>query len=306
MRMIRTLWALYAVTSCLLCLAISTAFAGALVLDEDGHKLIQQARQAYDSDMLDRPVVTDAAILNYVQKVARDLLSQGNPLAKGVRLSVTVIDSPKPEVYTYIDGHLVVSSGLVYGLYNEAQLAGVLASQMAHLSKGYYLALYQQIKATERKQQRKAAAGAIFGVLLDSAVNYAVGHQGIEMTEDIMNGKATYDETMKRLTAIHTAQDSYYSIKDVVQNMPIEDAQGRPIDPRLQFEPVADAQGMIFCAQAGYLPSECARGWDNIQQINHRLFKEEEQMMGVFWILDWGFWIVRWDGWSSLFAVCWM
>lgn len=103
------------------------------------------------------------------------------------------------------------------------------------------------------------------------------------MTEDAMNGKATYDETMKRLTAIHTSQGTYYSIKDVVQNMPIEDAQGRPIDPRLQFEPVADAhQGMIFCAEAGYLPSECARGWDNIQQINRRLFKEEEQMMGAF------------------------
>ena len=282
MRMTRTLWTLYVATSILLCVPISTVLADTLVLNEDGHKLIQEARQAYDSDMLDRPLITDAASRNYVLKVAKNLLSQGNPLGKGVQLSVTVVDSPKPEIYSYIDGHLVVSSGLVYGMDNEAQLAGVLASQVAHLSEGYYLTLYQQIKAKERKQQFTAAAGAIFGVLLDSAVNYAVGYQGIEMAEDVMSGNATYDETMKRLAAINIAQDSYYSIKDVVQNMPTEDAKGRPIDPRLQFEPLADAQGMIFCARAGYLPSECALGWDNIQRINHRLLKEEEKMMGAY------------------------
>ena len=33
---------------------------------------------------------------------------------------VTLLDSPKPEIYTYVDGHIVVSSGLIYGLDNEA------------------------------------------------------------------------------------------------------------------------------------------------------------------------------------------
>lgn len=150
MRMIRTFWTLYVLTSCLLCVTISIAFADVLTLNEDGYNLIQQAREAYDSDMDDRPVVTDPAIRNYVQKVAEDLLFQGNPVAKGVQLSVTVIDSPKPEVYTYIDGHLVLSSGLVYGLDNEAQLAGVLASQMAHLSEGYYR------RSTSKSRQQNA------------------------------------------------------------------------------------------------------------------------------------------------------
>lgn len=268
---------------CLLFLCFSSwATAETFQLNDDGKQLIQQARQAYDSDMLDRPVVTDAGIKQYVQKVTDQLVAQGKPLQPGMQLSVTVIDAHKPEVYSYIDGHIVVSSGLVYGLDNEAQLAGVLASQAAHLTEGYYVALYQQIKAAERNQNRMAVAGAIFGVLLDSAVDYAVDYQGIEMTEDIMNGEATYGETMKNLAAISVAQGAYYDIKDVVQNMPKEDAQGRPLDPRLQFEPLADAQGMIFCAKAGYLPSECARGWENIQRINHRILKEEEQMMGAF------------------------
>ncbi|MGD9367627.1 MAG: hypothetical protein PVH87_18145 [Desulfobacteraceae bacterium] len=262
--------------------SVSYVQADAFQVNKDGQQLLVQATQAYDSDMRDRPVVMDAAIGAYVQQIAQRLLSQGNPLASGIQLSITVIDTPKPEVYTYVDGHLVVSSGLVFGLENEAQLAGVLAPQTAHLSEGYYLALYQQIKAGQRRKQRTAVAGAIFGVLLDAAVDYTVEAQGIEITEEIMSGDATYGETMKRLAAIHTAQDAYYGIKDVIQNMPSKDANGRPIDPRLQFEPVADAQGMILCAKAGYDPKACARGWRNIQRINRQIQKQEQQTMGAF------------------------
>jgi len=258
------------------------AHAQAFELNADGRQLILQATQAYDSDMRDQPVMADAGILAYVQAIAQRLISQARPLPSGVQLRIAVLDSPKPEIYTYIDGHLVLSSGLLFGVDNEAQLAGLLAPQMAHLSEGYYLALYQQIKAGQRSQGRHALAGAIFGVLLDSAVDYTVQAQGIEITEEVMSGEATYGETMKRLAAIETAQGAYYGIKDVIKNMPAKDAQGRAIDPRLQFEPVADAQGMILCAKAGYDPAACARGWENIQRINHRMLKEEQQMMGAF------------------------
>lgn len=168
--------------------SLSHLYAAAFEVNKDGQQLLLQATQAYDSDMRDRPVVMDKVVADYAKKTARRLLDQAHPLVSGVQLNITVIDSPKPEVYTYVDGHLVVSSGLVFGLDNEAQLAGVLAPQVAHLSEGYYLALFQQIKAKQRSKERKAAVGAIFGVLLDSAVDYTVEVQGIEMTEEIMSG----------------------------------------------------------------------------------------------------------------------
>ena len=256
--------------------------AQGLELNDDGRQLITQARQAYDGDLRDQPLVLDAAIQNYVDSICRKLMSVGTTPSAGVAFQVAVIDSPKPMVYSYTDGHLVVSSGLVFGLENEAQLAGVLAPQMAYLSEGYYLALYQQVKATERRKGRTAIAGAIFGVLLDSAVDYTVQVQGIELTDDIISGEATYSDTMKRLAAIETAHGAYYSIKDVIENMPAKDSQGRAIDPRLQFEPVADAQGMILCARSGYDPAQCARGWANIQRLDHDLLKQEQQAMGAF------------------------
>ena len=181
-----------------------------------------------------------------------------------------------------MDGHLVLSTGLLFGLENEAQLAGMLAPQIAHLAQGYYLALFQQIKAAERRESRKAVAGALFGVLLDTAVDYAVDVQSIEMTEQVMSGEATYGETMKRMAAIQAGQQAYYGIKDVVANIPSKDPQGRPIDPRLQFEPMADAQGLIYLAAAGYDARESARGCDAIVRLNQQALKEQERMLGAF------------------------
>ncbi len=251
-------------------------------LNDDGRALIQEARQAYDSEMRDRPVLLDGSVGDYVSKVVDKLIPKDRSLPQGVRVGVAVVDADAPELTTYMDGHLVISSGLVFGLDNEAQLAGMLAPQVAHLTEGYYLALYQQIKAAQRRERHKAAVGAIFGVLLDTAVDYAVDVQSIEMTDQMMSGQATYGETMKRLAALQAGQQAYYGIKDVIQSIPAKDDQGRPMDPRLQFEPMADAQGLVYLAQAGYDPAESPRGCDNITRIRQVMLKEEERMMGAF------------------------
>lgn len=253
----------------------------AFQLNKDGRQLLLLASEAYDSDMRDRPVLADTPMGPYIQKIAQRVLAQGSPVAQGVQMNITVIDAPKPEIFTYIDGHVVISSGMVLCLDNEAQLAGVLAPQIAHLSEGYYLALYQNIKAAKRRKGRTEIAGAIFGVLLDSAVDYSVAAAGIDMTEEIINGEATYGETMKKLAAIHTAEGAYYGIKDVINNMPSKDAQGQALDPRLQFEPVADAQGMILCTKAGFDPKASAQGWQNVQRLHHSILKQEQQAMGA-------------------------
>ena len=65
---------------------------------------------------------------------------------------------------------------------------------------------------------------------------------------------------MKRLAAVHAAKEAYYSLKDVVGSIPATDASGDRIDPRLRFEPVADAQGMVFVARAGYAAGEVPVG----------------------------------------------
>jgi predicted Zn-dependent protease len=254
----------------------------ALELNENGRSLIQQATQAYNSDMDNRSTLTDELIVEYAGNIAMSLVPKGKRAPEGVIIRMTVIESPSPELYAYVDGHLVMTTGMLYAMDNEAQLAGVLSHEIAQLVEGYYISMYQEIKKAEKKGRRKAAAGALFGNLLDVAVDYAVETEEIRQADQYLEGEATYRETMENMAAIGAAQSAYYSIKDVIESVPPKDNRGNWIDPRLQFEPVADAQGMEYLALAGYDASETAEGWKNAHRIHSEQVREQDQAMGMW------------------------
>jgi tetratricopeptide (TPR) repeat protein len=261
---------------------VPTENLSAFVLNENGRSLIQQATQAYNSDMEKRPTVTDELIVEYADKIARDLVPEGKSAPEGVTIRMTVIESPSPELYAYVDGHLVLTTGMLFAMDNEAQLAGVFSHEIAQLVEGYYISMYQEIKKAEKKGRRKAATGALFGSLLDIAVDYTVEMEEIKQTDQYLEGEATYKETMEKMAVVGAAQSAYYSIKDVVASVPPKDNSGNWIDPRLQFEPVADAQGMEYLALAGYDASEAAEGWKNAYLIHSEQIRKQDQSIGMW------------------------
>ena len=254
--------------------------ARALEINEDGRVLILEAQQAYRSDMDNRPVVTDPSLKRYADPIIKKLVPKDKALPKGVNLSVTILDSPQPELYSYVDGHLVMTMGVLYAMENEAQLAGVLSHEVANIAEGYYIGIYQEIKAAERNERRMAAAGALFNALLDVAVDYAVDMKTIDLEDEWWSGEATYNKTLKKLAALTAAQTAYYSIKDVVESIPAKDNNGQWLDPRLRFEPVADAQGMEYVALAGYDCRETAKGWQNLYRVKSSILKDQENALG--------------------------
>ena len=90
----------------------------AFTINQDGKDLIQQASQAYASDMRDRPTVTEPGIKDYAEKIARRLVPRDKNPPPGVTLKVTVIESPKPELYSYVDGNLIVTTGALFAMEN--------------------------------------------------------------------------------------------------------------------------------------------------------------------------------------------
>jgi hypothetical protein len=254
--------------------------ARAFEINEDGRSLILEARQTYRSDMQNRPIIIDPLIKRYADHIVKKLVPKGKRLPEGVNLSVTVLESPQPELYSYVDGHLIMTTGVLYAMENEAQPAGVLSHEVASIAEAYYIGIYQEIKAAERNERRKAAAGALFGALLDVAVDYAVDMQTIELEDEWWSGDATYKKTMKKIAALHAAQSAYYGIKDVIASIPEKDDNGQWLDPRLRFEPVADAQGMEYTALAGYDCREVAKGWRNLYRVKNSILKDQENALG--------------------------
>jgi tetratricopeptide (TPR) repeat protein len=254
--------------------------ARALEINEDGRSLILEAQQTYRSDMENRPVIMDPMIKSYADLIVKKLVPAGKRLPEGVNLSVTVLESPQPELYSYVDGHMIMTMGVLYAMENEAQLAGVLSHEVASIAEGYYIGIYQEIKAAQRNERSKAAVGALFGALLDVAVDYAVDMETIDLEDEWLSGEATYSKTMRKLAALHAAQSAYYSIKDVIESIPEKDNKGQWLDPRLRFEPVADAQGMEYTALAGYDCREVAKGWQNLYRVKSSILKDQENALG--------------------------
>jgi predicted Zn-dependent protease len=269
---------------CMLCVPVVlllTCSAWAFEINKDGQALVSKASSAYASDLRNRPVVTDPVVLEYCKSIVKRLVPEDRQPPSGVCLSVTVIDSPRPELYAYVDGHLVMTTAVVYGMDNEAQLAGVMAHEVAQLVEAYYIQMYQEIKAAERRKRTAAAAGSLLGAMLDIAVDYTVGMENIRATERAYYGEDTYRETRENILALRSAQSAYYSIADVMKSIPSADDTGQWIDPRQRFEPVCDAQGMVYTARAGYDVSEVAKGWEKIQHINNALAKKRAQGLGA-------------------------
>ncbi len=261
---------------------VLSPFAQAVEINEDGKTLIQEASQAYSADLRDRPIIMEPDVSSYAKKVVTRLIPENKQLPKGVSLSPTVIKSPKPELYSYVDGHMIMTTGLLYAMDNEAQLAGVMAHEVAQLVEGHYINMYQEIKSSERRQRSKAAAGALLGAMLDVAVDYAVEVETIRISDRLFSGEDTYRETMEKIAVVHAAEGVYTSIRDVVESIPAKDHSGQPVDPRQRFEPVADAQGMEYMAMAGYDVTEAAKGWNHMIRLNNEIAGERELAMGAF------------------------
>jgi tetratricopeptide (TPR) repeat protein len=86
---------------------------------------------------------------------------------------------------------------------------------------------------------------------------------------------------MEHLAKVSAARGAYYSIKDVIGSIPPKDTAGGRVDPRLQFEAVADAQGMEYLALAGYDTAEAAKGWEKLHRIAAGLAKDQEANLGA-------------------------
>ncbi len=253
--------------------------ASVIEVNNDGRALIAQGAQAYAEEMRDRPVVTDEAYMSYLHKVMKKLQGNDKPPA-GVVPRITVINAPAPQVYSYADGNIVITSAAVLSADNEAQLAALMAHEMAHVMDGHYILLYQKIKAAERKQRILATAGAIFGAVLDSAVDYAAEVESAKQMDRVMKGEETYLSAMESQAKIGAAQSAYYGVKEAIANIPEKDAKGDRIDPRQRFEVVADIQSMVLLAKAGYDPSQASGAWKNVRDLSSSRIAEKEQVLG--------------------------
>jgi predicted Zn-dependent protease len=253
----------------------------ALEVTDDGRQLIQQAARTFQEDVRGRATVQDKNTQNYLAGILKRLLTKGPVPPNGVSPQTVIVDSTAPELYAYVDGHIIITNGTIYALDNEAQLAALLGHELANVIEGYNIEMYQQIKAKERAAARRSMMGGILGELAVIAADYAYEVDSAEQVDRLSEGEANYKQVAKRMAKAGAARDVVYTAADVLRNIPAKNDKGQRVDPRLQFEMAADVQAMQYLAKAGYDTEEAASAWRHFLEAKNRLLRQQEKDMGM-------------------------
>lgn len=118
------------------------------------------------------PLVKDAALQAYVNRVGRWVALQGERPELAWRFGV--LDTDDLNAFALPGGYVFVTRGLFAALRDEAELAGVLGHEIAHVNLRHHLKLYRQGKLIDvvgglvgqyggRHGERSAAAQQLLG-----------------------------------------------------------------------------------------------------------------------------------------------
>jgi len=103
---------------------------------------IQLGRQITGNLLGAAPLVKDAELQKYVNKVGRWIANQSE--RADLPWHFGVIESEDINAFAAPGGYVIITKGLYRKLENEAQLAGVLAHEIAHVVKSHHLKILQK------------------------------------------------------------------------------------------------------------------------------------------------------------------
>jgi len=256
------------------------ALHAAAKLDKEGMAVIRLAADEYSQIVADTPVISDKQLNRYLNTIANKLVPAGESIPGDIHLDVTLLDKVMPEVYATANGHIILTSGALFALQNEAQLAAVLSHEVAHLLGAHYPAIYQAFKEQERKQRSQALAAGIAGVVLGQAIDFAAQYNTMDIYADASRGDISYEEANKRVLAIEAGAGTLEGFAEVYQSLPPETKAGSG-DPRLPLEMVADADGLKLLVRAGYDPAEAGEAWRRLRTAADSARRRDPSVMAM-------------------------
>ncbi len=162
----------------------------------------------------------DRFLQDYINELGQSLIPKET--APGVRFSFRVLNDAEPNAFALPDGRVYVNSGLLVFVDNEAQLAGILGHEIAHVTEQHYV-------ESVRSQKREAligtvvgaAAGALTGGLFGRGTKAAVdgaligAASGLIVAKVRMNNYSRKQEDEADSVGVMLALDRRYDAKEV-------------------------------------------------------------------------------------------
>ncbi|HWU35901.1 MAG TPA: M48 family metallopeptidase [Methylovorus sp.] len=149
------------------------------------------------------PLVKNAALQQYVNRVGRWVASQSE--RPDLPWHFGVIESEDINAFAAPGGYVLLTSGLYKRLQNEAQLAGVLGHEIAHVVQKH------QLKVLQKQQLLSLGAGLLSGKVAkgNQAIEKVIG-SGAEISARSLDKSAEYEaDRMGLILAARAGYDPY-------------------------------------------------------------------------------------------------
>ena len=158
------------------------------------------------------PLVKDAALQKYVNSVGRWVASQSERPELPWRFGV--IESDDLNAFAAPGGYIMLTKGLYKKLKNEAQLAGVLGHEIAHVVKKH------QLKVLQKQQLLSMGAGLLSDKYAkdNALVSKAIG-SGAEISARSLDKSAEYEADRLGLSYATRAGYDPYGLTEVLQTL---------------------------------------------------------------------------------------
>ncbi len=117
---------------------------------------VEIAAQGMKSIDRDLPTLPNPAVQGYVRGVGERIVAVCD--RRDIPWTFTVIDDDQLNAFTIGDGKVFVYKGLLTRLENEAQLAGVMAHEIAHVTR------YHTVITAEKQQETQLGAQVLSGI----------------------------------------------------------------------------------------------------------------------------------------------
>lgn len=173
---------------------------------------IQVGREITGNLLGAAPLVKDAALQKYVNQVGRWVANQSE---RGILpWHFGVIESEDINAFAAPGGYVIITKGLYRKLENEAQLAGVLAHEIAHIVKSHHLKILQ-------KSQLLDLGAGLLGKQIgkDNQMIQKVIGSGAEICARSLDKNAEFEAD--RMGVVLTARAGYepYGLPEVLQTI---------------------------------------------------------------------------------------
>ncbi len=157
------------------------------------------------------PLVNDAKLQQYVNKVGRWVASQSERTSLPWHFGV--IDSTDVNAFAAPGGYVLITKGLYQRLTSEAQLAGVLGHEIAHVVQRHHL------KVMQKQALMDAGTSFLKEKISKNKITQRAVTTGAEISARNLDKSAEYEaDSMGTVLAARAGYDAY-GLAEVLQDM---------------------------------------------------------------------------------------